>query len=152
MATPTTTTTANAPARVVVTFGTFDLLHVGHLNLLQRARKLGTRLVVGVSTDALNERKKARRPLFPQTARVRLLQALRCVDQVFLEESLEQKREYLLRHMADVLVMGDDWTGRFDQFRDVCEVVYLPRTEGVSTTKTIDAARAYSDVVSETSV
>lgn len=122
----------------VLTFGTFDVLHVGHLHLLERASRLGDRLLVGVSTDALNIVKKSRPPVFSQAERTRLLSALRCVDGVFLEESLARKREYLLEHRAHVLVMGSDWTGKFDEFSDICRVVYLDRTPAVSTTAVIE--------------
>ncbi|MGH8030068.1 MAG: adenylyltransferase/cytidyltransferase family protein [Arenimonas sp.] len=129
-----------APIRVV-TFGTFDVFHVGHLRLLERARALGDVLVVGVSTDALNLAKKGRPPVFPQGERLDLIAALRCVDEVFLEDSLERKREYLLHHRADVLAMGDDWAGRFDQFGDICRVVYFERTPAISTTAVIEKIR-----------
>ncbi len=119
----------------VVTFGTFDLLHVGHVNILRRARALGSYLVVGVSSDELNVRKKGLQPAYATEDRVAIVAALRYVDEVFVEHSLEEKRAYLVRHRADVLVMGDDWAGRFDEFSDVCRVVYLPRTEGISTTE-----------------
>ena len=116
----------------VITFGTFDLLHVGHVRMLQRASRLGARLVVGVSTDQLNFSKKGKFPVFSQAERLEIVASLACVDQVFLEESLELKRQYVLRYRADVLVMGDDWTGRFDYLRDICDVRYLLRTPGVS--------------------
>lgn len=125
----------------VVTFGTFDVFHVGHLRILERARALGDRLVVGVSSDALNISKKGRAPVFPQDERMRLVAALRCVDAVFLEESLERKRDYLLAHRADVLAMGDDWRGRFDEFSDICRVVYFERTPAISTTAVIEKIR-----------
>jgi glycerol-3-phosphate cytidylyltransferase len=125
----------------VLTFGTFDVFHVGHLRLLERARALGDVLVVGVSTDALNIAKKGRPPVFPEDERVALIRALRCVDEVFLEHSLELKREYLLRHRADVLAMGDDWKGRFDEFGDICRVVYFERTPAISTTAVIEKIR-----------
>ena len=125
----------------VVTFGTFDVFHVGHLRILERARALGDRLVVGVSTDELNLRKKGRPPVFTQGERVDIIAALRCVDEVFLEESLELKRHYLLQHGADVLAMGDDWAGRFDEFGDISRVVYLPRTPAISTTAVIEKIR-----------
>ncbi|MCI0756620.1 adenylyltransferase/cytidyltransferase family protein [Teichococcus vastitatis] len=121
-------------ARCVITFGTYDLFHIGHLRILQRARALGSRLVVGVSTDALNYSKKGLRPVFPQDERMSIVASLQHVDEVFAEESLELKGEYIRHYRADVLVMGDDWAGRFDQYKDICEVVYLPRTEGISTT------------------
>lgn len=130
-----------APGTTVLTFGTFDVLHVGHLRILERARALGSRLVVGVSSDALNFSKKQRFPVFPQDERMRLVAALRCVDEVFLEESLELKRDYLLRHRADILVMGDDWKGRFDEFADICRVVYFERTPAISTTAFIEKIR-----------
>jgi glycerol-3-phosphate cytidylyltransferase len=130
-----------SPPIRVVTFGTFDVLHVGHLRLLERARALGDVLVVGVSTDALNLAKKGRPPVFPQAERAGLIAALRCVDEVFYEESLELKREYLLRHRADVLAMGDDWAGKFDEFGDICRVVYFERTPAISTTAVIEKIR-----------
>lgn len=125
-------------SRTVITFGTFDVLHVGHLRILQRARSLGDRLVVGVSSDDLNISKKHRPPVFSQQDRIELISALSVVDSVFVEESLEAKREYVVGHGAEVLVMGDDWAGRFDELKDVCEVVYLPRTPSVSTTAVIE--------------
>jgi choline-phosphate cytidylyltransferase len=127
-----------AMARTVLTFGTFDVFHVGHLRVIERAAALGDRLVVGVSADELNLRKKGREPVFSQAERMEIVAALRAVDEVFLEESLELKREYLVRHGADVLVMGEDWRGRFDEFEDICEVVYLPRTPAISTTALIE--------------
>ena len=124
--------------RTVLTFGTFDVFHVGHLNVIERAADLGDRLVVGVSSDALNERKKGRAPVFPEHERMAIVRALSVVDAVFLEESLEGKRDYLTTYGADVLVMGDDWEGKFDEFRDICDVVYLARTPAISTTAVIE--------------
>src|SRR6476469_143464 len=108
------------PMRTVITFGTFDVFHVGHLRVIERAATLGDRLVVGVSADALNLRKQGRAPVFTQS------------------ERLEIVREYIERDAADVLVMGDDWRGKFDEFGDICEVVYLPRTPAISTTALIE--------------
>jgi len=124
--------------RTVITFGTFDVFHVGHVRVLQRAAELGDRLVVGVSADALNVAKKGRPPVFNQDERLEIISALKVVDEVFVEESLELKRDYIVEHGADVLVMGDDWAGKFDWVGDVCEVVYLPRTPSVSTTGLIE--------------
>jgi choline-phosphate cytidylyltransferase len=118
----------------VVTFGTYDLFHVGHLNILRRAKDLGDRLVVGVSSDELNYRKKRIRPTYPLDHRMAIVESVRFVDEVFVEHAMEEKREYLLQHGADILVMGDDWEGRFDEFSDICRVVYLPRTVGISST------------------
>lgn len=125
-------------ARTVLTFGTFDVFHVGHLRVIQRAAEFGDRLVVGVSADALNMSKKGRAPVFSEDERMAIVAALKPVDEVFLEESLELKGAYLEQHDADVLVMGDDWEGRFDEFSDRCEVVYLPRTPAISTTALIE--------------
>jgi choline-phosphate cytidylyltransferase len=124
--------------RTVITFGTFDVFHIGHLAILERAADLGGRLVVGVSSDELNIAKKGRPCVYPFDARAAIVRALRCVDEVFSEESLERKRDYVEQFAADVLVMGHDWTGRFDHLQDICEVVYLPRTPSVSTTETIE--------------
>lgn len=127
--------------RTVITFGTFDVLHIGHLSILERASRLGDRLLVGVSTDELNVLKKGRSPIYPQDQRLALVSALRCVDATFLEYSLELKAEYIREHAADVLVMGDDWRGKFDVFSGICEVVYLARTPAISTTATIEMIR-----------
>ena len=135
------TATPCTALRRVVTFGTFDVLHIGHVNILERARALGDRLIVGVSSDALNLAKKGRYPIYPAADRMAMIEALRCVDEVFVEESLELKGEYLQHHRATVLVMGDDWQGRFDHFSAVCEVVYLPRTPSISTTEIIEVIR-----------
>ena len=132
-------------SRTVITFGTFDVFHVGHLRVIERAASFGDRLVVGVSADALNERKKGRPPVFSQAERMEIVRALRSVDAVFLEESLEQKRDYILEHQADVLVMGDDWAGKFDEFEDICEVRYLPRTPAISTTALIEKLSSGSE-------
>src|SRR4051812_43518780 len=110
----------------VITFGTFDVLHIGHLRILERAREHGDRLVVGVSSDALNMSKKGRNPIFSETERAALIRALEVVDEVFIEESLELKAEYVKQFGADLLVMGDDWAGRFDWIKEYCDVVYLP--------------------------
>jgi glycerol-3-phosphate cytidylyltransferase len=124
--------------RTVITFGTFDVFHVGHLRIIERAASYGDRLVVGVSADALNRVKKDREPVFTEAERLAIVGALKPVDEVFVEESLELKRHYLEKYSADVLVMGDDWAGRFDELGDICEIVYLPRTPAISTTALIE--------------
>ena len=125
----------------VVTFGTFDVLHIGHFRILDRARQFGDHLVVGVSTDQMNLDKKQRYPVYTQAERLEIIRALRCVDEAFIEESLDLKRHYLLSYRADILVMGDDWTGKFDEFKDICREEYLPRTPSISTTALIEKIR-----------
>jgi glycerol-3-phosphate cytidylyltransferase len=125
-------------SKTVITFGTFDVFHVGHVRVLNRSAALGDRLVVGVSSDKLNFAKKGRSPVFSQDERLEIVANVRAVDEVFIEESLEQKREYVLEYQANILVMGDDWQGKFDHLNDICRVVYLPRTPSVSTTAIIE--------------
>ena len=128
--------------KTIITFGTYDLLHVGHIRLLSRARELGDRLVVGVSSDQLNFSKKNKYPEFSQQERMEIISMIKGVDQVFLEESLELKASYLKEYEADILVMGDDWEGKFDHISSLCQVVYLPRTPSVSTTAIIEKTRS----------
>ena len=131
--------------RTVITFGTFDVLHIGHINILRRAKEYGDRLIVGVSSDALNFSKKQRFPVYTEFDRTEIISNLKFVDEVFLEESLELKGEYIKRYNADLLVMGNDWEGRFDIFKELCDVVYLPRTEGISTTELITQIKNITD-------
>ena len=115
----------------VITFGTFDLLHEGHIRILERAKALGDYLIVGISTDKLNAT-KGKLSIFPQEQRLSYINALSCVDEVFLEESLEKKDFYIKKYEADLLVMGHDWEGKFDWVS--CSTLYLPRTENISST------------------
>lgn len=131
-------------AVTVVTFGTFDLFHLGHVRLLARAAAYGP-VHVGVSSDEFTRRKKGRAPVFGQDARLEIVGACRFVQEVFLEESFELKRSYLERARAGTLVMGDDWTGRFDELADICEVVYLPRTADISSTGLLNSIRGQAD-------
>ena len=119
---------------------------------MQRAKQHGDRLVVGVSSDALNFSKKSRNPVYSELERTSIIAALSCVDEVFIEESLELKGEYIQKHKADILIMGDDWAGRFDIFKELCEVLYLPRTEGISTTQLIKEIKAYGENIINSSV
>lgn len=119
----------------VITYGTFDLLHRGHVNLLKRARAMGDYLVVGLSSDAFNAVKN-KKSFYSYEERKLVLEALRHVDEVIPEDNWEQKEKDIVDHRIDVFVMGDDWDGKFDHLKARCEVVYLPRTEGVSTTQT----------------
>jgi glycerol-3-phosphate cytidylyltransferase len=118
----------------VITYGTFDLFHIGHLRLLQRLRSLGDRLVVGVSTDEFNA-VKGKKTVVPYAHRADIVASIREVDAVFPEDNWAQKRDDIVRERADIFAMGDDWVGRFDDLSDLCKVVYLPRTRDVSTTE-----------------
>lgn len=119
----------------VITYGTFDLLHYGHINLLRRARELGDYLVVALSTDEFNWNQKQKKCYFPYEERKRMLEAIRYVDLVIPEESWEQKSRDVETYQIDTFVMGDDWQGKFDFLKSQCEVVYLPRTPEISTTR-----------------
>lgn len=117
----------------VITYGTYDLFHFGHLRLLERAKALGDYLIVAVSSDEFN-RIKDKTCVYPFAERAAIVKAIRCVDEVIAEENWEQKIEDVLTHQVDVFVMGDDWEGQFDFLRDYCEVVYLSRTPDISST------------------
>ncbi len=119
----------------VITYGTFDLLHYGHINLLRRAKKLGDYLIVALSTDEFNRDMKNKLCYFSYEQRKELLEAIRYVDLVIPETSWEQKKTDVSLYHIDTFVMGDDWEGKFDFLKEQCEVVYLPRTEEISTTK-----------------
>ena len=127
----------------VITFGTFDLFHVGHLNILNRCKNfdnMENELYVGVSSDKLNYSKKHRNPVISESDRMKIIKHIKGVKEVFLEESLEQKTEYCLKYKVDVCIMGDDHKGRYDFLMDHnIKVVYLPRTADVSTTDIINA-------------
>jgi glycerol-3-phosphate cytidylyltransferase len=123
-----------AMQRLVLTYGTFDLLHYGHIHLLARARALGDLLAVGLSSEGFNALKGKEAAMDYDTRRAFLLQ-LRCVDEVFPEENWEQKIADVKRLGADTFVMGHDWEGKFDFLKEHCKVVYLPRTDGVSSTE-----------------
>ena len=120
----------------VITYGTFDLLHYGHINLLRRAKSLGDYLVVGLSTDEFNNKEKNKECYFNYENRKLLLDAVRYVDLVIPEENWDQKISDIQKYNIDVFVIGDDWKGKFDYLKDIgVEVVYLPRTKEISTTK-----------------
>ena len=119
----------------VITYGTFDLLHYGHINLLRRARELGDYLVVALSTDEFNWNQKQKKCYFPYEERKRMLEAIRYVDLVIPEESWEQKTSDVDKYQIDIFVMGNDWKGKFDFLQEQCQVVYLPRTPEISTTR-----------------
>ena len=119
----------------IITYGTFDLLHYGHINLLRRAKALGDYLVVGLSTDEFNWKSKHKKCYFSYEKRRQLLEAIRYVDLVIPEEKWEQKKSDVDLYKIDTFVIGDDWKGKFDFLKEQCEVVYLERTPEISTTQ-----------------
>jgi glycerol-3-phosphate cytidylyltransferase len=123
--------------KTILTYGTFDLFHVGHVRLLRRLSDLGERLIVACSTDEFNE-VKGKKTAIPYAHRVEVLESCRYVDLVIPETHWAQKRQDVLDHNVDLFAMGDDWVGKFDELQDVCDVLYLPRTENVSTTELKD--------------
>ena len=118
----------------IITYGTYDLLHYGHIRLLKRAKTLGDYLIVGLSTDEFNAL-KGKNAYHPYEERKAMLEAIRYVDLVIPEENWAQKISDIKKYEADIFVMGDDWAGKFDELKEYCEVIYLPRTDGISTTK-----------------
>ena len=120
--------------KTVLTYGTFDLLHYGHLEILRKASLLGDKLIVGVSTDKFNEI-KGKTCVLPYQKRKDLLDSLDFVDKVIPEENWEQKITDIQDNNIDIFVMGNDWEGKFDELKELCKVIYLPRTKGISSTK-----------------
>lgn len=118
----------------IITYGTYDLLHQGHIALLRRAKALGDYLIVGLSTDGFNQLKN-KDAFLPYEQRKVVLEAIRFVDLVIPEESWDQKEKDIVEHGVDTFVMGHDWEGKFDSLKDKCEVIYLPRTSNISTTQ-----------------
>jgi glycerol-3-phosphate cytidylyltransferase len=119
--------------KVILTYGTFDLFHIGHLNLLNRLKELGDYLVVGVSTDRFNEG-KGKKTIVNFEDRMKIVSGLKCVDLAIPENSWEQKVHDIKKYNVSVFGMGHDWEGHFDTLKEYCEVVYLSRTEGISST------------------
>lgn len=119
----------------VITYGTYDLLHIGHINLLQRARALGDRLIVALSTDEFNWNMKQKKCIQPYAERKIILESLMFVDMVIPENNWQQKIDDVRQYCIDTFVMGDDWIGKFDFLKEYCKVIYLPRTPDISTTQ-----------------
>ncbi len=137
--------------RVVLTYGTFDMFHIGHLNILKRAKDLGDYLIVGVSTDEFNAL-KGKKAFMPYEHRKRIVEAIKYVDKVIPEKTWEQKVEDVKKYGVDVFVMGEDWKGKFDFLKKYCEVIYLPRTPGISSTELRETAaynQGYEDAKKE---
>lgn len=119
--------------KVILTYGTFDLFHIGHLKLLERLKLMGDFLIVGVSTDEFNQ-EKGKSTVIPYNERAEIVKSLKVVDSVIPEFNWNQKIEDIKKHNVDLFAMGDDWNGKFDYLNEFCEVIYLPRTEGISST------------------
>ncbi|WP_163969627.1 glycerol-3-phosphate cytidylyltransferase [Oceanobacillus halotolerans] len=126
--------------KTVITYGTFDLLHAGHINILHRAKAMGDYLIVGISTDSFNVIKH-KEAYHTFENRKMILEAIRYVDKVIPEDSWEQKIHDIETYNVDILVMGDDWEGEFDYLNEYCNVIYLPRTTGISTSQIKDNLR-----------
>lgn len=118
----------------IITYGTFDLIHIGHINLLKRCKQLGDYLIVGLSTDEFNSIKN-KSASYSYNHRKYILESIKYVDEVIPETCWKQKSEDVIKYNVDLFVMGDDWTGKFDFLKSYCDVLYLPRTEGISTSQ-----------------
>lgn len=119
----------------IITYGTFDLLHYGHINLLKRAKQKGDYLIVGLSTDEFNSKEKCKKTYFSYNERKKILESIRYVDLVIPESRWDQKVNDVENFHVDTFVIGDDWNGKFDYLKEFCNVEYLPRTPEISTTK-----------------
>jgi glycerol-3-phosphate cytidylyltransferase len=120
-------------SKTIITYGTFDMFHIGHLNLFKRLKGMGDKLIVAVSTDEFNEL-KGKRTLIPHEQRAEIVRSVKYVDMVIPESSWEQKLEDVKKYNCNIFAIGNDWEGKFDFLKSHCDVVYLDRTEGVSTT------------------
>jgi len=132
-------------AKTILTYGTFDMFHIGHLKLLERLSQLGEKLIVAVSTDEFNEQ-KGKKTIIPYDQRAEIIAAIRYVDKVIPEKTWEQKPDDIKNHQVDIFAMGYDWKGKFDDLNQYCEVVYLPRTEGISTSRLKNQLNKISEI------
>ena len=131
--------------KIVLTYGTFDMFHIGHLKLLERLSELGDKLIVAVSSDEFNEL-KGKKTIIPYDQRAAIVEAVKYVDMVIPENDWAQKVEDIKKYNVDVFSMGHDWEGKFDELKEYCEVVYLPRTDGISTTQLTESLNKISDI------
>lgn len=120
--------------KTVLTYGTFDLLHYGHINFLKKAKSMGDVLIVGLSSDEFNL-EKGKKSFYNFDIRKDMLSAIKYVDEIFVQNSFEQKADDIKKYHADILVSSEDWKGKYDYLKDLCEVVYLDRTPGISTSQ-----------------
>jgi len=130
----------------VITYGTFDMFHIGHLRLLQRLKGMADELIVAVSTDEFSLQ-KGKKVIIPYTQRAEIVANIKCVDSVIAEESWEQKIDDIKRYNIDIFAIGNDWAGEFDFLKEYCEVVYLERTKDISTTKLKNSLSSIIDAV-----
>jgi glycerol-3-phosphate cytidylyltransferase len=129
--------------KTIITYGTFDLFHIGHLNLLQRLSKLGDKLIVAVSTDEFNAI-KGKKTIIPYEQRAEIVENIKCVDMVIPENDWEQKIKDIKKYNIDIFSIGNDWEGKFDFLKEHCEVVYLDRTDGISSTQLKNTLKIFS--------
>lgn len=129
--------------KTIITYGTFDLFHIGHLKLLQRLKSLGDRLIVAVSTDEFNQI-KGKKTIIPYQQRTEIVKNIKCVDMVIPENNWEQKVEDIQKYNVDIFSIGDDWQGKFDFLKNHCKVVYLERTDGISSTQLKNTLKTFS--------
>ncbi|MHB8058200.1 MAG: glycerol-3-phosphate cytidylyltransferase [Desulfuromonadaceae bacterium] len=134
--------------RTIITYGTFDLFHIGHLNLLKRLKSLGDRLIVAVSTDEFNEL-KGKKTLMPYEQRAEIIGSIKYVDEVIPECNWEQKIDDVKKYEVDIFAIGNDWSGKFDFLNEYCEVLYLERTEGISSTELKQSLKNFFSVPKE---
>jgi len=131
--------------KIVITYGTFDMFHIGHLELLKRIKGMADELIVAVSTDEFNQI-KGKKTIIPYEQRAKIVESIRYVDRVIAEESWEQKRDDIKKYGVTHFVMEDDWRGKFDDLKELCEVEYLPRTKGISSSELKDTIKALSAI------
>jgi glycerol-3-phosphate cytidylyltransferase len=129
--------------KTVITYGTFDLFHIGHLKLLQRLKKLGDKLIVAVSTDEFNQL-KGKKTIIPYEQRSEIVRNIKCVDMVIPEYNWEQKINDIKKYDVDIFAIGNDWKGKFDFLKEYCDVVYLDRTNGISSTQLKNTLKTFS--------
>lgn len=134
--------------KIILTYGTFDLFHIGHLRILERASSLGDKLIVGVSTDEFNMA-KGKRTVIPFSQRAEIVSNIKCVDRVIPEMNWEQKITDIKKYNVDIFLIGDDWEGKFDFLKKYCEVMYLPRTKGVSSTSLKEILKSLVEISPE---
>jgi glycerol-3-phosphate cytidylyltransferase len=130
----------------VITYGTFDMFHIGHLELLKRVKELGDELIVAVSTDEFNDI-KGKKTIIPYSHRSEIVKAIKYVNRVIPEKSWEQKIEDIKEYNIDLFVIGDDWEGEFDFLKEYCDVIYLPRTKNISSTQLKNSLNSAFEII-----